>query len=157
MLRRTLLFALCAMVYSGTAFSQDRPPSSPEAKRIEALVNKAAALVDSKGKDAFSEFRQRGSEWWSGNLYVFAYAPDGTVLLNPAFPAREGRAYHGEKDKKGKAFHDEILKTAQTKGSGWVDYWLPKPGQTEPSHKWSYVKAVKANGVAVVGAGFFPE
>jgi signal transduction histidine kinase len=88
---------------------------------------------------------------------MFAYAPDGTVVLNPAFPAREGRAYHGEKDKKGKAFHDEILKVAQTRGSGWVDYWLPKPGQTEPSQKWSYVKAVKAEGVAVVGAGFFPE
>src|SRR5262245_61619511 len=26
-------------------------------------------------------------------VYVFAYAPDGTVLLNPAFPSREGRAY----------------------------------------------------------------
>ncbi len=75
----------------------------------------------------------------------------------PAIPGREGRAYHGEKDKMGKAFHDEILKTAQTSGSGWVDYWLPKPGQTEPSHKWSYVKAVKADGVAVVGAGFFPN
>src|SRR5262249_9345502 len=104
-----------------------------------------------------AEFRERGSEWWSGDVYVFAYAPDGTVRLSPAVPAREGRAYHGEKDKKGKAFHDEILNTAQTKGSGWVDYWLPKPGQTEPSHKWSYVKAVKAEGIALVGAGFFPE
>src|SRR5262249_8544960 len=58
---------------------------------------------------------------------------------------------------KGKAFHDEVMKTAQTKGSGWVDYWLPRPGQTEPSRKRSYVKAVKAKGVALVGAGFFPE
>ena len=125
--------------------------------KAEALVNKAATVVDTKGKAALSEFRERGSEWWSGDVYVFAYSPDGIVLLNPAFPAREGRAYHGEKDKKGKAFHDELLKTAETKGSGWVDYWLPKPGQTEPSHKWSYVKAVKAEGVALVGAGFFPE
>ena len=31
------------------------------------------------------------------------------------------------------------------------------PRQTEPSQKWSYVKAVKAEEVAVVGAGFFPE
>jgi ABC transporter substrate binding protein/Cache domain len=105
---------------------------SAEAKR--ALVNKAATTTETKGKMALSEFRVRGSEWWSGDVYVFAYAPDGTVLLNPAFPSREARAYHGEKDKKGKAFHDEVMKTAQTKGSGWVDYWLPKPGQTEPSH-----------------------
>jgi len=94
---------------------------SLEAKRIEALVNKAATIVDTKGKAALSEFRERGSEWWSGEVYVFAYSPDGTVLLNPVFPAREGRAYHGEKDKKGKTFHDELIETAQMKGSGWVD------------------------------------
>jgi len=117
------------MPFSRAAFAQEQPPSSRGAKHIEALVNKAAAIVDAKGKAALSEFRERGSEWWSGDVYVFAYAPDGTVLLNPAFPAREGRAYHGEKDKKGKFFHDELLKTAERNGSGWVNYWLPKPGQ----------------------------
>ena len=154
-----LIAVLCASfaLAANLAYSQSSPPSSDQAKRIQMLVDRAAELVNAKGKEAFSEFRQRGSEWFSGDTYIFAYAPDGTVILNPAFPAREGRAYHGEKDKKGKAFHDEITKTAQTKGSGWVDYWLPKPGQTEPSQKWSYVKAVKAEGVAVVGAGFFPE
>jgi signal transduction histidine kinase len=152
-----MLFMVLAMSLGDPALSQDQPPASAEAKRIEALVNKAAAIVDTKGKAALSEFRQKGSEWFSGDLYVFAYAPDGTVLLNPAFPAREGRSYHGEKDKRGKAFHEEIMKLAQEKGSGWVDYWLPKPGQTEPSHKWSYVKAVKVEGVALVGAGFFPD
>jgi methyl-accepting chemotaxis protein len=86
------------MAFSQPVFSQDQPPSTPEAKRIEALVNKAAGIVDAKGKAALSEFRTRGSEWWSGDIYVFAYAADGTVLFNPAFPAREGRAYHGEKD-----------------------------------------------------------
>lgn len=153
----TLSFVVVAIVSRQSAWCQDQPPVSAETRRIEALVNKAAALVDEKGTAAFTEFRQRGSEWWSGDVYVFAYAPDGTVILNPAFPAREGRAYHGEMDKKGKAFHDELLKTARTKGSGWVDYWLPKPGQTEPSHKWSYVKAVRAEGVLLVGAGFYPE
>jgi cytochrome c len=143
MLWRTMLVVALAMAVSRPAVCQDQPPSSAEAKRIEALVNKAAATVDAKGKAALSEFREKGSEWFSGELYVFAYAPDGAVLLNPAFPAREGRAYHGEKDKKGKAFHDEIMKMAREKGAGWVDHWLPKPGQTEPSHKWSYVKAVK--------------
>ena len=154
-----LIGAICALFILATnsASSQSLPPNSDQAKRIQMLVDRAAKLVDTKGKEAFSEFRQRESEWFSGDTYIFAYAPDGTVVLNPAFPAREGHSYHGEKDKKGKAFHDEIIKTAQTKGSGWVDYWLPKPGQTEPSQKWSYVRAVKAEGVAVVGAGFFPE
>jgi cytochrome c len=45
---------------------------SAEAKRIEALVNKAATTIETKGKMALSEFRVRGSEWWSGDVYVFA-------------------------------------------------------------------------------------
>src|SRR6187401_328741 len=101
MLWRMALVAVLAMTTGDPALSQDQPPSSAEAKHIEALVNKAAALVDAKGKAALSEFRQKDSEWFSGDLYVFAYAPDGTVLLNPAFPAREGRSYHGEKEQKG--------------------------------------------------------
>jgi cytochrome c len=157
MFLRSLLFVSVAVVASQSVSAQDQPPSPVEAKRIEALVDKAAALVEIKGKAAFSEFRERGSKWWSGNVYIFAYAPDGTVLLNPAFPTREGHSYHGETDKKGKAFHDELIKTAQTKGSGWVDYWLPKPGQTEPSQKWSYVRAVKADGIVLVGAGIYPK
>jgi cytochrome c len=157
MFLRTLLIVSVAVVASQGVSAQDQPPSPVEAKRIEALVDTAAALVDIKGKAAFSEFRERGSKWWSGDVYIFAYAPDGTVLLNPAFPTREGHSYHGETDKKGKAFHDELIKTAQTKGSGWVDYWLPKPGQTEPSQKWSYVRAVKAEGIVLVGAGIYPK
>jgi cytochrome c len=157
MFRLTAIICVSFLLAANSAYSQSSPPNSDQAKQIQMLVDRAAELVNAKGKEAFSKFRQRGSEWFSGDTYIFAYAPDGTVVLNPAFPSREGNAYHGEKDKKGKAFHDEILKVAQAKGSGWVDYWLPKPGQTEPSQKWSYVKAVKAEGVAVVGAGFFPR
>jgi len=157
MFRFIIIICASFLFAANSAYSQSSPPNSDQAKRIQMLVDRAAELVNTKGKEAFSEFRQRGSEWFSGDTYIFAYAPDGTVVLNPAFPAREGHAYHGEKDKKGKAFHDEIMKTALTKGSGWVDYWLPKPGQAEPSQKWSYVRAVKADGVAVIGAGFFPE
>ena len=51
------------------------------------------------------------------------------------------------------------VRTAQSpKGSGWVDYMFPKPGQTQPSHKWTYVKRVAIDGVpGLIGAGFYPE
>jgi len=125
------------------AGSQQSPPTSEQAKRIEAMVNKAAALVEKQGKAAFSEFRKRDSEWWFGNTYLFAYDQNLNVLLNPAFPKREGTNVHGEKDVNGKLFHDEFMKVVQSKGSGWVDYMFPKPGQTQASQKWSSVEAVK--------------
>ncbi len=138
--------ALATIVISFPVRSQQSPPTSEQAKRIEAMVKKAAALVKKQGKAAFSEFRKPDSEWWFGNTYLFAYDQSLNVLLNPAFPKREGTNPRGQKDANGKAFHDEFLKVVQTKGSGWVDYMFPKPGQTQPSQKWSYVKGVKIEG-----------
>lgn len=150
--------ALGGLMMASPAHSQDAPPPSKQAEQIETLVDRAAALLDQRGLAAFDEFRKRDSEWWFGNTYLFAYDDQLNVLLNPAFPKREGTNPHGEKDANGKMFHDEFLKMVQTKGAGWVDYMFPKPGQTEPSHKWSYVRGFKADSTTgVIGAGFFPE
>ena len=134
------------------------PPDSAQARSILTLVEKAATLVEKQGKAAFAEFRKPGSEWFHGNTYLFAYDLKGNVLLNPAFPAREGTNVTGQKDASGKAFHDAMIRTAQTQGSGWVDYSFPKPGQTQPSQKWSYVKQIQVDGVpGLIAAGFYPD
>jgi cytochrome c len=153
------IFVLAGLIGTASpAFSQSFPPPSEKSKQIEALVNKAAALIDSKGKAAFADFRVKGSEWFHGDTYLFVYDLKSNVLLNPAFPAREGTQVTGQKDANGKLFHDAIIQTADTKGSGWVDYMFPKPGQTQPSQKWAYVKAVKIDGVpGLVASGFYPE
>jgi signal transduction histidine kinase len=151
--------ALVSLAMANPVSSQQSPPMSEQTKRIEAMVNKAAALVEAQGKAAFSEFRKPDSEWWFGNTYLFIYDKDMNVLLNPAFPKREGTNVHGDKDANGKLFHDEFMNVIHSKGSGWVDYMFPKPGQTKLSQKWSYVKAVKIDGIAgcLIGAGFYPE
>jgi len=153
-----IFIALTTIVIASPVISQQSPPTSEQAKRIEAMVNKAAALVEAQGKAAFSEFRKRDSEWWFGNTYLFIYDKDMNVLLNPAFPEREGTNVRGDKDVNGKPFQDEFMKVIQTKGSGWVDYMFPKPGQSQLSQKWSYVKGVKIDGgLGLIGAGFYPE
>ena len=86
------------------------PPPSEQAKQTEALVIEAASLVDKAGKSAFVEFRKKDSEWFHGSTYLFAYDLKGNVLLNPAFPKREGTNVTGEKDARGKLFHNEIIK-----------------------------------------------
>ena len=140
------------------AFAQDAPPATEQAKAVENLVNKAATLTDEEGKAAFAEFRKKDSAWFHGDTYLFAYDMKANVLLNPAFPQREGTNVTGQKDAKGKLLHQAIIDTAETKGSGWVDYWFPKPGQTEPSHKWTYVKRVTIDGVpGLIASGFFPD
>ena len=153
------LAALAVLTIAAPVWSQNAPPRSEEAKRIETLVNDAAALVEKQGKAAaFSQFRTRNSKWWFGNTYLFAYDQNLNVLLNPAFPKREGTNVHGQTDANGKPMHDEFLKVVREKGSGWVDYVFPKPGDSKPSRKWTYVKGVNIDGTpGLIGAGFYPE
>ena len=156
MLARFLLLIAAALTIAGCAST--RPSSTSEAERIEELVNRAAELVESRGKAAFSEFKVPNSNWWFDDTYLFAYDQNLNVLLNPAFPQREGTNPRGEKDVNGKPFHDEFLRVAQTEGSGWVEYMFPKPGQSLPSRKWSYVRAVTIDGTpGIIGAGFYPK
>jgi cytochrome c len=155
---RRLVATVVLTLVPSAALGQAGPPDSPQSRKIVALVDKAAALVNAQGKAAFDEFRKKGSEWLDGQTYLFSYDQKGNVLLNPAFPKREGTNVSGQTDASGKKFHDLMLEMARTKGSGWVDYMFPKPGQTTPSHKWTYVKRVTLDGApALLGAGFYPD
>ncbi|MGH8628864.1 MAG: hypothetical protein ACREYC_27620 [Gammaproteobacteria bacterium] len=61
-MKNTILI-LFAVVYllPFPGFSAE-PPQSAEAKQIVTLVDKATALIESKGKDAFPEFKKKDSE-----------------------------------------------------------------------------------------------
>jgi cytochrome c len=158
MLKQVFVCAALVAMMVNPINAQQSPPASKKSQQIEALVNKAAALIESKGKATFPEFRKSESEWFSGDTYLFALDLNLNVLLHPAIPKREGINVADQKDSSGKLYYQEFLKVVQTKGSGWVDYTFPKPGQTQPSLKWSYVKAVTVDGVpALVGSGFYPE
>lgn len=159
---RALVRSLCGLcALSSVASAQQAPPAppdSPEARKVVALVEDAATLVSKQGKPVFTEFRKKGSKWFTGNTYLFVYDMEANELFNAAFPEREGHNRADAKDANGKPMVAEFIKLAGSKGSGWVDYMFPKPGQTQPSRKWAYVKRVKIDGVpALIAAGFYPE
>jgi cytochrome c len=150
-----LIFGGVICLFLPRAFSADAPQSK-EAKGIVALVDKATALTESKGKTAFPEFNKKGSEWLKGETYIFIADMNGTVLMHPANPELETKSIIDIKDSNGKAFMREFIETAK-KGSGWVDYMWPKPGEKTPSKKRSYIKSAKMPGgeMVLVGAGTY--
>jgi methyl-accepting chemotaxis protein len=163
-MKNPLIFALVGLAIGFTVptFAQQQdtvaPPESEQAKQIVALVEKASALIDSKGKSIFPGLSRAGSEWRTGNTYLFVDDLKGMVLFNAGFPKEEGKDHSGLKDSNGKLLVMEMVKVVQSKGSGWVDYMFPKPGQSQPLQKWTYVKAVNVDGtLAFVGAGFYPQ
>lgn len=155
----TALFVLAGIlgvIAPGSA--QQSPPDSERAKQIVELVNKAAQLIDNKGKAVFPELGKPDSEWRQGDTYVFVDDMKGVQIFSGGFPILTGKDVSTFKDANGKPFFQKFIKTVQSKGSGWVDYMWPKPGQNQPSQKWSYVKAVTIDGTpGLVGAGFYPQ
>ena len=160
-MKRTLttLLISCGVIclFFPLAFSAD-PAQSKEAKQIVALVEKAATLTESKGKAAFTEFKEKGSEWLKGETYIFIADMNGTILMHPANPELETKSILDMKDANGKTFMREFIETAK-KGSGWVDYMWPKPSEKTPSKKLSYIKRAKMpNGeTVIVGAGIYAK
>ncbi len=78
------------------------------------------------------------------------------VVTHPLKYKMEGQNYVDLKDSNGKLFFIAINETAKTKGSGWVDYMWPKPGEKTPSLKVSYGKLVNVEGEdLILGCGIY--
>jgi cytochrome c len=152
----TLSFLVLVLFLCADSFAVEAPESQ-ESKQLVAMVDKAAAMIGSKGKDFFPELRKKDGPWRSGELYVFVDGMDGKVLVHPPDPSIEGLDLL--KDPSSKAVIELLLDAAKAKESGWVEYMWPKPGETTPSKKMSYIRRVKMpDGVLViVGAGMYAE
>jgi methyl-accepting chemotaxis protein len=152
-----ILFGILMLV-GAAALAAQSPHDTPEGKKIVALVDQAVKLVESKGKDAFPELR-KDKKWNNGDTYIFIDRMDGTVLLLPPTPETEGKSLKDWQDAKGKKIIPEFVKVAKTKGSGWVDYYWPKPGEQKPSKKISYVKKAKlpTGEEVIVGSGIYVD
>ena len=159
-LSRTLLVGIVLLVLGLAipANARRAPPPLHQAAEIEALVNRAADMLEAEGARAFDAFPRKGSTWRYGDVYLFVVDLRGIVLFNAAHPNREGHDLLHERDADGKQFHHDFIDAVTRFGSGWVDYMFPKPGQSAPSVKWSYVCATRVAGVeALVGAGVYVE
>lgn len=129
----------------------------PTPEMVMQKVNEGAALVAKEGPAAFAKFKGYDSPFIYAGTYIWIHsADDGTMLMHPMKPKLEGRNVLPLKDKKGKLLFVEFNRVALEQGSGWVDYWWPKPGEKKPSQKVSYVKLAEYGGKKyVVGSGVY--
>lgn len=119
-------------------------------------VEDAISLIQDKGTaEAFADLRSQSSGFLFYNAYVFVLDESGTLLVNNAFPENEGKDLSELADSDGKLFVREMLDVSAD-GSAWVDYKWPRPGDTWPSDKSSFVRNVEVNGQRlVVGSGVY--
>lgn len=124
---------------------------------IDAVEN-AAGMIEEKGKEAFRFFYDPTGPFIVKDAYIFVTDMHGVELVNPAFPNLEGRNIMDLKDTHGKYLVSEMLDLVKMTGSGWVDYMWPKPGESIPTMKSTFVsKAKLGNAWVLVGCGVYLE
>lgn len=113
-------------------------------EEAQALVKSAIAMVKEKGVDAtLQAIADPKGPFAKGELYIWAGALDKVIMVaHPYKPNLVNKDLSLFKDVKGKMFFGEFVNVAKAKGSGWVDYYWPKPDAKEASPKTSYVEAV---------------
>jgi signal transduction histidine kinase len=125
---------------------------------IEDVVNRASTLVAERGKEAFGQLRDKTGPFVFMDTYVFVMTPEGTELVNPAFPSFEGNNFIDLKDLKGKPVIREEIDAAMKEGRAWVDLYWYKPGQNTPTRKQTFVRKVQSGEETyIVGSGVYLE
>ncbi len=128
----------------------------PDKAIIEDDVADTVFLIESRGDDALNLLHNKIYNTVFGNLYLFVDDSAGTELINPAFPELQGKSIINLQDNTGKFVVKDYIDLANRNNSGWVEYYWPKPGDSTPSKKSTFVK--KANfkdSFLVVGCGLY--
>jgi methyl-accepting chemotaxis protein len=97
----------------------------------------------------------RGMRYGNGG-YLWINDFQATMVLHPAHPELEGRDLSNYKDPTGKRIFVEFADVAKNHGNGFVAYFWPKPGESAPVRKISFVKGFSP-WEWVVGTGVYTD
>jgi signal transduction histidine kinase len=153
-------FSKLAKAPSGTVYIVGSGLYNMKMEKVFAIeaVDDAIVLIRQTGTRAFPVLRDKTSEFVYKDTYVFVVDSAYKVLVDPPFPGEEGQIVYDYRDINGKYFFREFFRIAEEKGSGWVDYAWPRPGEANPSPKTSFVRKIVVKGdVFLVGTGIYLE
>ena len=77
---------------------------------------------------------------YQGNEYFAVQDLNGKMIMHSIKAELDGKDLSAEKDSQGKFLFKEISGVARERGEGFVEYYWPKPNETKPSPKLTYVK-----------------
>jgi cytochrome c len=117
------------------------------------MVKEAVAIYQSGGLEkTLDAINDPKGQFFKGQLYVFAFDENGTLLANASATNKIGQNLLEVPDSKGKKFRKEFITVAKKDGSGWVDYSIWNPKNNAEELKTSYVEKA---GELIVGCGIY--
>jgi len=106
-------------------------------------VKGAIAFYRACGKRiALAEYTNPNGPFVQDEMYLFVLNPRGTMLAHGVNERFIGEDFNDLKDSDGKSFIKEMLSTANTHGSGWVEYKWFNPVTKEVLPKIVYFEKV---------------
>jgi signal transduction histidine kinase len=144
---------LCAITACGIfLFALTLPvwgAGTPE--EAKALVAQAIDFYKANGKEkALSEFSKPKGQFVKGDLYIFAFSPNGTIIAHGGDPKLVGQDFTGVQDADGKYFAREFIKIGPE--GGWVDYKWMNYITKKVAAKTAYLKRIDD---VIVGCGAY--
>jgi len=124
------------------------------------LVERAAVMIEEQGSEGFAALGVPGSEWFTGQVYFFAYTLDGTCVFHAESPDLVNRNLIELRDLNGKPVIRNITDVGRRPEKGaadWVFYYWQEGTELSPSWKGAYVRKVVApdGTVYVLGSGLY--
>lgn len=125
------------------------------ASEVIQKVREAANTLSQSGEAGLAQFDKKESPWVWRDTYVFVFdCVKGTIAAHPFRPDLIGKNDAELKGSKGTEFFPKLCEATKNPSGVWVEYWWPKPGETEGSRKVSYALKV-SNTPYIVGAGIY--
>jgi hypothetical protein len=143
-----LAAALLIAALSSVAVGQDKV--TPQ--EVVAKVKEAANTLSKTGD--LAQFNQKQGPWMWKDTYIFIQNCDTKVIAaHPIKPESVGKDFMSMKDGKGNAlFVKDYCDEARKPSGVWSEFWWPKPGETQESHKLTYSLSAKGTPYVVVGS-----
>ncbi|HYD56033.1 MAG TPA: methyl-accepting chemotaxis protein [Burkholderiales bacterium] len=118
------------------AFKLDRTEARDAAM---ALVARGIRHMHEAGETAaFDDFENREKSFINGDYYLWVCDLEGVVRCNGSNPKSRNQNHADLKDANGKLFIREVLRIAQERGKGWVDYYWRNPVSKQVEAKSTY-------------------
>ncbi|MGF1683173.1 cache domain-containing protein [Photobacterium minamisatsumaniensis] len=130
------------------------PIITEDARRAQALLDKAISHVQNRGAGAISDFSNQ-SRFTDKELYVFTLDIDGVFLSSGGSSAvLVGDNVTNTADMHGKLFFRDMIEIAKQEGGGTVEYYWTNPVDSRGEPKRTMFKRI---GDAIVAVGYYPS
>lgn len=153
-MKQMILFAALVSIVTAV-HAADRAATPQDAYD---MVLKASYVLENMGKEGLEAFSHKEGEFWKGDLYITVWNCDEKRMvfhINPKLIEMGDKAWDLQ-GKTGVYLSRELCAAAKNPNGGWVEYWWPKPGETEPSRKITFIIQVPGQPYQVT-AGIYDE